>query len=150
MAKGSVTEICCNKRIFSINMKEKLINVYKLDNNQDLEIYDLSRKISEDGWVVIALVRMPLEITGALFNDAAPPAVSIEELQKVLGGRATFEVKMERNFIQDKNKDKEFNDLLGSFLKTNRAYLSKKTFPAKYVLKEYMKKTKNAHRFCIK
>ena len=138
------------KRNFSNAMKEKLINVYKLDNNQDLEIYDLSRKISDDGWVVILLIRITIEITDALFKDGAPKAVSIDELQRVVGDRATFEVRMERNFIQDKNKDKEFNDLLNSFLKTSRAYLSRQSFPAKFVLKEYVKKTKNTHRFCMK
>ncbi|MBU0993715.1 MAG: hypothetical protein KJ737_14575 [Proteobacteria bacterium] len=129
-------------------MKEKLIKVHKLDNNQELEIYDLSRKIAEDTWVVIAIIRMNININNLFMKDEKELPVTIADIKDILGENVLFEIKIEKNFIHHSNKNNELKQLVDSFLKTNIGYISKHAFPGKYVLKEYFKKIKNVHHNC--
>ena len=126
-------------------MEETFIQSVELGNNRHLDIFDLSRKIAEDTWVVKVTVKMKIDIVDTLFDSLPGVTVQVPDVKKILGDHVWFQVNMERNFIYDSDKDNELNKLIDSFLTTNRAYLSKDTFLAKYVLKEFIKKKKYVH-----
>ena len=60
-----------------------------------------------------------------------------EDIIAVLGDAATYEYRIERNFIMAKAKDEVFEALVKTFLDNLGQYVAKPNFPGKFVLKEY-------------
>lgn len=124
-------------------MKEKLIRTIDLQNGQQLNFYDASRKVGADTWLVSLIARIEIPVDESLFNakdlssSAQKEAVDIEDIKEVLGQTVCFEVKMDRNFISETQKDNVLNQLQNSFIATNFNYLSNPEFPKKFILKKY-------------
>jgi len=114
--------------------------IYKrieLENNQTLVISDMSRKISVDAYVVIMKVTMGIKIEKKLFSDNTISDFKFNDMIATLGDTATYEYKIERNFIMADEKEKVFETLVKTFLDNLGQYVAKPTFPGKFVLKEY-------------
>jgi len=118
-------------------MENKIVKKIELDNNQTLVILDLSRKISEDAYVVIMKATMEIKIETQLFLDDTISDFKFEDILATLGDTATYEYKIERNFIMAKTKDEVFETLVKTFLDNLGQYVANSKFPGKLVLKEY-------------
>ena len=114
----------------------------ELENNQTLVISDLSRKISENAYVVIMKATMEIKIEKQLFFNDTISEFKFEDIIATLGGAATYEYKIERNFIMAEAKDEVFETLVKTFLDNLGHYIAKPKFPGKFVLKEYKDKIK--------
>lgn len=122
-------------------MPEQLIKSIELENRQRLDIFDASKGIAGDRWQVTVIARMVISIDDIFSDDnfannkiPSPPA---DEIKAVLGDTVTFEVKKQRNFIDDKKKSAVFDQLLETFIKFSAPYLSHPAFALKFVLKQY-------------
>ncbi|WP_457551102.1 hypothetical protein [Desulfobacula sp.] len=109
----------------------------ELENNQTLVLLDLSRKISEDAFVVIMKATIDIKIEKGLFFDDPLPDLKFEDILAELGDTVRYEYKIERNFIMDKEKDRVFETLVTTFLDNLGHYVAKPAFPGKFVLKKY-------------
>ena len=95
-------------------MESNFVKSVGLENNLQLKIYDNSRKIAGDRWLVkmIAQVDIPvssvLETLHDLHND---PNGNRDEILKLLGSTVIFEQKRERFFIDESKKETVFNEL---------------------------------------
>lgn len=119
--------------------KEEPVDQIKLDNKQIIEIYDASRKIAEDTWLVALIFRMTIIIEKNMFKEN----ISISDYNKIkekLGNSIIYEVRNERNFIYDHMKDNIMKEIIDSFLNTKLKYLSHLDFPEKFVLKKFNEK----------
>ena len=111
-----------------------------LGNGLMLEIYDQSRKVAGDRWLVKLVVKINIPIerlsgdTGALRPD------DVRAIQASCGNYIRFEQKLERNFIDGKQKDAVFQDLMTSYLNRARGYLSHPDFPQQCALRDYRKR----------
>ncbi len=114
----------------------------KLENDQTLAIFDLSRKIGADAFVVLMKASMEIKIEKGLFADDIFSGVQFEDILEVLGERVTWEHRVERNFIMDKEKDEVFDALLKTFLDNLGQYVASPKFPGKFILKEYKDRIK--------
>ena len=123
-------------------MNEKLIKTIVLGNGLILEIYDHSRKVAGDRWLVkmVAKVDIPIDYLSSITRGSSKLNLQIDELKKFFDACIRYEQKRERNFISEKEKDVVFNDLLTSYLKSSQAYLSHLDFPIRYAAREYSKK----------
>lgn len=121
-------------------MKENVYRKIDLENNHTLTILDLSRKIGADAWVVRMKAVVEVGIAKDLFKKPLPPEVSFEQIKEVLGDKVAYEYMVERNFIMDHEKEGLFETLLQTFLNNLGQYVSKKSFPEKFVLKAYKDK----------
>jgi wyosine [tRNA(Phe)-imidazoG37] synthetase (radical SAM superfamily) len=117
-------------------MKEQLINSIPLDNSQILNIYDASKKIAGDRWQVNLVARMLISVyeINSENNAENPP---IAEIKKALGDTVEYEVKKQRNFIDDKEKNTVLTDLLNTFIKYSIPYLSHPEFAKRFIIKKY-------------
>lgn len=120
---------------------EYLVKSIKLENRHRLDIFDASKKIAGDRWQVTVIARMVISIDDVFSDDnlsnnriPAPPA---DEIKAVLGDAVTFEVKKQRNFIEDKEKSAVFEQLVETFIKNSVPYLAHPAFALKFVLKQY-------------
>jgi len=123
-------------------MKEKLKKTLDLENGLQLNIYDASRKLVGDRWLVSLIVRMDVPVTEALKKDSRQPIVNINEIKDILGDSVLFEKKREKIFIDTDEKETASKELCDMFLNSSLNYLSKDIFPKQYVLKTYEKEVK--------
>jgi hypothetical protein len=124
---------------------EQLIKTIPLENGQVLNIYDASKSIVGDRWQVNLLARMliPLNEINLENNPALPP---INEIKQALGDTVEYEIKKQRNFIDNKEKQTVFTDLLDTFIKYSAPYLSHPEFPIRVTAKKYFEYKKQMPR----
>lgn len=123
-------------------MKEKLIKTLNLENGLQLNIYDASRKLVGDRWLVSLIVRMDVPVAEVVKKDSRQPIGNINEIKDILGDSVLFEKKREKNFVDAAAKETVFKELCDMFLNSSLNYLSKDIFPKQYVLKTYKEEVK--------
>jgi hypothetical protein len=118
-------------------MEETLIRSVQLDNGLELEIFDTSKQIAADRFVVRCVARIPVPAERFTPMEIGGFRVSVEEIRSVLGDPVVFEQRRERNFVDAKEKDQLLFDLV-QFLITNlKDYLSRPDFPSSFLKKRY-------------
>ena len=128
-------------------MENKLVKTIGLKNNLKLKIYDRSKKMAGDRWLVsmIAQVDIPVSSVPQTLHDLQhDPDSDKDEILKLLGSVVTFEQKRERFFIDESKKEPVFNEVCDHFVKSTFNYLSHPDFPKKYVIIKYREKKKKA------
>ena len=121
-------------------MENKLVKTIGLKNNLKLKIYDRSKKMAGDRWLVsmIAQVDIPVSSVPQTLHDLQhDPDNNKDEIMKLLGNTVTFEQKRERFFIDESKKESVFNEVCDLFVKSTINYLSHPDFPKKYVIIKY-------------
>lgn len=127
-------------------IENKLVKTIGLKNNLKLKIYDRSKKMAGDRWLVkmIAQVDIPVSsVTVTLHDLQHDPDSDKDEILKLLGSTVTFEQKRERFFIDESKKESVFNEVCDHFVKSTVNYLSHPDFPKKYVIIKFREKKKN-------
>lgn len=123
-------------------MKEKLIKTLNLENGLQLNVYDASRKLVGDRWLVSLIIRMDVPVAGALKKNNRESMEHIDEINDMLGDSVLFEKKREKIFVDTSEKDIVFKELYDTFLNSSLNYLSKEIFPKQYILKMYKEEMK--------
>ena len=123
-------------------MEEKLIKTIDLENGLELKLYDASRKLAGDRWLVSLIARIEIPTSDSLLKEDVSPSLNVDEVRKVLGEKLLFEQKREKIFIDEKEKDEVMKEIQDSFLSTSLSYLSHSNFPTKYILKKFNEKIK--------
>jgi hypothetical protein len=123
-------------------MKEKLIKTLDLENGLQLNVYDASRKLVGDRWLVSLIIRMDVPVAGALKKNNRESMENIDEIKDILGNSVLFEKKREKIFVDTDKKEIVFKELYDTFLNSSLNYLSKEIFPKQYILKMYKEEMK--------
>lgn len=118
-------------------MKLQLIKTIDLENSMQLNIFDGSRKLAGDRWLVKMIARIEIPVSEVLIQDGQQSKESVDEIIKVLGEKVLFEQKRERIFVDETEKETIFEEVYDIFLNSTLTYLSNKEFPRRYVLKKY-------------
>ncbi len=123
-------------------MEIKIYKQIELENKQTLILLDMSRKISDDAFVVIMKAQIEIEIKKELFSQQDMTDIKFNDILNILGDKVTYEYAIERNFIFAKDKDIVFKSLVDTFMENLGQYIVKPHFPEKFVLKKYKDKIK--------
>ncbi len=123
-------------------MEEKLIKTIDLENGLELKLYDASRKLAGDRWLVSLIARIEISTSDSLLKEDVSPSLNVDEVRKVLGEKLLFEQKREKIFIDERKKDEVLKEIQDFFLSCSLSYFSHSDFPKKYVLKEFNEKIK--------
>ncbi|MBW2739358.1 MAG: hypothetical protein JRE64_11040 [Deltaproteobacteria bacterium] len=123
-------------------MEEKLIKNIDLENGLELKLYDVSRKLAGDRWLVSLIARIEIPTSDSLLKEDASPSLNVDEIRKVLGEKLLFERKREKIFIDEIEKDEVLKEIQDLFLSSSLPYFSHSDFPKKYILKEFNEKIK--------
>jgi len=124
-----------------------LVERMRLDNGLVLELYDSSKPVAGDRWMVGFAARIEVAVKPDLFSDLATSNLSFEDLRRVVGERAVYRYEKLRNFIDAERKADVFRGLREDFLKTNLGYLSSPHFPRKLILRKYFDAQHSARRW---
>jgi len=120
-----------------IKMQREPYKRLELENNHVLEIFDDSRKIAADAYVVIMTAKMQIPVKKTLFSTQDVSDEMFETILGILGSPIVYEYRLERNMIMASEKDGVLDHLVSSFLENMGQYIAKQRFPEKLVLKEY-------------
>jgi len=116
-------------------MENSLIKKVRLNNDLHLEFYDASKKVAGDRWLVKMTARIEVPVKDYL--ESIQPDMDVDDILKVLGRKVIFEKNMERNFIDNKEKEKVLNEFCESFSEIALTYLSEANFPKQFIAKKY-------------
>ncbi len=109
----------------------------ELENDHCLDIFDDSRKIGEDAYVVIMTAKINIPVRKALFTQEPLTDEVFEDILKTLGSPVVYEYRIERNMIMANEKDEILENLVTTFQENMGQYIANDKFPEKLVLKEY-------------
>jgi len=118
--------------------KGKLIEKVKLPNGLTLELLDYSKRVAGDRWFVGLLARIPIEVDKDYLESISTQGVTYEEFIEACGKIIYFELKKERNFIDEKEKDEILNALSKRLKEHVIKYMGHPNF-AKLTLKKRLK-----------
>ena len=120
--------------VFQRAMQERLVDTVELDNGIKVEIWDLSRRLAGDRWLVSLEARVDIPLA----PDMLPPTPEREKffqvLLKVFGGKIPYRYKQERHFVDEKEKDALFKEFISLLNKNVIPYLSHKEFAKRLAL----------------
>lgn len=107
-------------------MMKNCVKSMELENGLVLTLWDTSRRISADAFVVKALFSIEFALTE---GEAAACGLPLSELIRALGSKTgRFEKSLERHFINASQKEVVFAEMTDSYLRTNLPYLSHPDF----------------------
>lgn len=118
-------------------MKFDLIKTIDLENGLQLNIFDGSRKLAGDRWLVTMIASIEIPVSEVLMQGGKQSKESVEEIIKVLGEKVLFEQTRDRIFVDEKEKEIIFKQVSDFFVNSTLTYLSTKEFPRRYVLKKF-------------
>jgi hypothetical protein len=108
----------------------KLIEEINLANGLKLKIFDLSRPVAADTFKVEISFQTKIDLKESYF--AAPQDYA--QVKNIMGDELTYERKMVRSFVYDKDQDSVREDLINTFKKNSLNYLASVNFPQKLAL----------------
>ena len=118
-------------------MEGNLIESIRLENELTLEMFDLSRPIAGDRWIVSFEARIEVEFKPQCFPPANMVKVPLDDIRSLLGEKAVYCYKKERHFVGEQEKDDVLNRLKERFMETGLGYLSSNIFPQRLILRRY-------------
>ncbi len=121
-------------------MEEKLVDKIKLKNGLTLELYDKSRRVAGDRWLVLFVASIAVEVKAKYVNDN--PEISPEAVQDMLGEKVHYTLEKKSHFVDESKKDAVFEKLKKEFLDISLGYLSGANFPLKLILRRYRESQK--------
>jgi hypothetical protein len=108
----------------------KLIEEIKLANGLKLKIFDLSRRVAADTFKVEISFQTKVDLKESYFADSQDYA----QVKNIMGDELTYERKMVRSFVYEKDQDSVREDLINTFKKNSLNYLASVNFPRKLAL----------------
>lgn len=118
-------------------MRPEPIETMTLPNKLELRIYDRSKKLAGDRWYVELMMEIPVTLTPEILEKLTPNRSLAEEFAQEKGNPFPYRYSKARHFIDEKEKDKIFQEMKEDFLKTNWNYLSSPRFALLAVTKAF-------------
>ena len=117
-----------------------------LDHGHCLNIFDDSRKIGADAWVVIMTAAMEIPVEYDLFKTESVDETTFDDILTTLGSPIEYRYRVERNMIFDHEKEDVLKKVVDSFLENTGRYVANPKFPEKLVLKEYRQRLEKRNK----
>lgn len=121
----------------------ELVEEIPLPNNLKVEVWDQSRPIASDTTKVDLYIRLKVDLKPSYFIEHE----HYEKVRKVFGPEIFFEYRMGRSFVNSREKDAIFRELLEMFKEDTLPYLSKPAFPRNLALSKYRDIEKNLYKY---
>lgn len=120
-----------------------LIEEIPLPNGLNVEVWDLSIPIAANTTKVELLIRIRVELQPSYFIKPE----HFEIVRKIMGPEIFYEYKKQRPFVNTKEKDAIFRELVDIFKQDSVPYLARPNFPHKFALSKYWDIEKNRYKY---
>jgi hypothetical protein len=118
-------------------MEEKLIHQMRLENGLTLELVERSKKVALDRYFISLLARMTIPVEAKWFGASPQAEHQARSIASALGRSLVYEKKLERNFVDEKEKESIVNDFCHSIESHLARYYAHPDFPKKFILMQY-------------
>jgi hypothetical protein len=122
-----------------VTVENGILKTVELDNGLKLNVMDNSRGLIGDRWYVSIIARIDVFVDMVFQSSDGTDAILPDDIKQLLGDSVRFEKKMERHFIDQKEKDDIKQGLENSLIESLLPYLSHPEFPKRFVITEYVK-----------
>ena len=127
-----------------ITNDQKLIKRIPLDNGLELKLFDASRKMIGDRWLIKLVASVEVSVQKLAELSVAPP-FDLKEMLQLMGEKVTFIQERKRNFVEQDDRESVLQEMIDSFVISLKAYLSHPDFAKKLLLKEYLQRKQRAN-----
>lgn len=121
----------------TIKFRESLEKSINLKNGLTLELWDKSRSMVGDRWKITVVAQTDIPVEKALLISNGSTQGNLDEMKMLLGESVRFEKKMERYFIDEKEKDEITKEIMDSLLESLFPYLSHPQFCKRFIAIEF-------------
>ena len=108
-----------------------------MSNGLILELYDRSRRVAGDRWLVSLLAKVEVPILPEYFSTLEHGEQAQHEMIAAYGDPLVFTQEKVRHFVDEKAREDVLATLCQRFKNTLVAYLGSPKFASSYVLKKY-------------
>ncbi|MEM2982907.1 MAG: hypothetical protein QXH17_07055 [Candidatus Bathyarchaeia archaeon] len=122
-------------------MDARFVEQVELGNGLILEIWDESRLLVGDRWVVTMMARIKIPLDHEIVPDKEG---ILDEIRHLLGDHIYYIQRKTRNFISEKDVPQVFGQLKERFLEAALPYLSHPSFPVQFMKKKWEEIKKHA------
>ncbi len=119
--------------------EEILEKSVEMENGLKLEIWNKSKVIAGDRWRISVVAQVDVPVEKAFSDGKVELPASIDEAREILGDSVLFEKKIERFFIDEKEKEELKKTMVESLFESVFPYLSREKFATRYISKEYVR-----------
>ena len=121
-----------------INDSERIIERHELENGTEIILFDHSRQMSVDRWIVELKCVAHIPIDEGFWNMAAGEDQRIlEGIRKKIGDHLTHTFSNKRIFIPDEDREQILREMVHQVYNGMMEYLKKPNFPSKLFKKLY-------------
>jgi hypothetical protein len=117
-------------------MEEKRLETIALENGLCTILYDGSRPVAGDRWLVRLVARVVVGVEPVL-SDLSRAGLDPAAVQKRLGTEAVYEYVSQRRFVDEKDKETALTLQKEAFLETVAGYLANPAFASRFIAKKY-------------
>ena len=116
----------------------KIIRRLKLDNGMELTVYDRSKIMAGDRWLVELLCEAYIPITEKFWQRVpAGDAGHLPAVRKMLGEKLVFASTRKHNFVDIKDREQVLEEMVRRLYDSTLEYLSRPNFPLRLFQKQY-------------
>ncbi len=121
----------------------KLVEAIALPNNLTLKVWDNSYGIAQDTTKVELVITIVVEVQKEYFGDPA----QFDMVVKAFGASITYEYRKERTFVDNRNRETVFRELLENFKRDSLPYLARPHFPSRFALSKLRDILQNPYKY---
>jgi hypothetical protein len=121
----------------TIKFRESLEKSIDLKNGLTLELWDKSRSMVGDRWKITIIAQIDVPVEKAFLEPNGNQQENLDDMKMLLGESVRFEKKMERFFIDEKEKDEITQEIMDSLLESLLPYLSHPLFCKRFIAIEF-------------
>jgi len=118
-------------------MEKKLIEKIRLSNSLYLELWDGSRILAGDRWLVSVEARIEVPINGKYLSNIQDADKIISVLKRQYGDKVTYSYTQEKHFVDEKERDNVFKEFITNIKRNIIHYLSHPNFATKILTARY-------------
>lgn len=115
-----------------------IIERRKLENGIELILYDRSRIMSGDRWLVelVCETHVPVEDNSWNLMAGKEPQLAVE-IRKMLGEKLSYSSSKTRTFVEGKEKEAALQEMMQQVYDSTLKYLKRHDFPGRLLKKQY-------------
>ena len=130
-------------------MAEKPIETIPLDNGLELEIYDMSRPLAGDRWLVRLEALVNVDFEEEAFESLEDRDRIVAVLRGIYGERVPYQYIQEKHFVDKSNKEKVLQQFVANVKESQVPYLGHPYFSKRFLLSRYRKLKKKDPRLFL-
>ena len=115
-------------------MQEKLIQAIVLDNHLNLEIWDLSRILAGDRWLVCLEARMDISLELKYFDSLPEKEKLFSVMEKIYGPEVPYRYKQAKHFVDQSENDELVHEFIEMMKENLIPYLSHPDFSRRFIM----------------